>query len=223
MALLTIGSCLPIVSFVRTADRLRRDIAALVTTPHLLWVEYQAPQDVLNAFGFEPVRDLKLDIGAAPQLNPRIRSARFKETLLPATYRKIRWNFFRVHFHFLMANEVPGEYDYLMIACGPVQAGGPDRKPASGGRGDLRHRIGGDVRGGSGTGGRTGRLRRAVRQQHRQASSPGRKVSRQTGSTTAPGARSSRARCARVAMHRIASVKPNAAPAQTRGPMLNGI
>jgi len=25
-----------------------------------------------------------------------------------------------VHFHFLMANEVPGEYDYLMIACGPV-------------------------------------------------------------------------------------------------------
>ena len=120
VALLTIGSCLPIVSFVRTADRLRRDIAALVTTPRLLWVEYQAPQDVLNAFGFEPVRDLKLDIGAAPQRNPRIRSARFKETLLPSTYRKIRWNFFRVHFHFLMANELPGEYDYLMIACGPV-------------------------------------------------------------------------------------------------------
>ena len=120
VALLTIGSCLPIVSFVRTADRLRRDIAALVTTTRLLWVEYQAPQDVLNAFGFEPVRDLKLDIGAARQVNPRIRSARFKETLLPATYRKIRWNFFRVHFHFLMANEVLGEYDYLMIACGPV-------------------------------------------------------------------------------------------------------
>jgi hypothetical protein len=120
VALLTIGSCLPIVSFVRTADRLRRDIAALVTTNRLLWVEYQAPQDVLNAFGFEPVRDLKLDIGAARRLNPRIRSARFKETLLPATYRKIRWNFFRVHFHFLMANEVLGEYDYLMIACGPV-------------------------------------------------------------------------------------------------------
>jgi hypothetical protein len=121
VALLTIGSCLPIVSFVRTADRLRRDIAALVTTPRLLWVEYQAPQDVLNAFGFEPVRDLKLEIGAAPQLNPKIRSARFKETLLPANYRKIRWNFFRVHFHFLMANELPGEYDYLMIACGPVR------------------------------------------------------------------------------------------------------
>lgn len=120
VALLTIGSCLPIVGVVRTADRLRRDIATLVTTPRLLWVEYQAPQDVLNAFGFEPVRDLKLDLGGGRRLNPKIRSARFKETLLPATYRKVRWNFFRVHFHFLMANEVPGEYDYLMIACGPV-------------------------------------------------------------------------------------------------------
>jgi hypothetical protein len=120
VALLTIGSCLPIVGFVRTADRLRRDIVALVTSPRLLWVDYQAPQDALNAFGFEPVRDLKLEIGAARRLNPKIRSARFKETLLAATYRKIRWNFFRVHFHFLMANEVPGEYDYLMIACGPV-------------------------------------------------------------------------------------------------------
>jgi hypothetical protein len=120
LALLTIGSCLPIVGFVRTADRLRRDIARLVTARSLLWVEYQAPQDVLNAFGFEPVRDLRLDLGGQAPINPKIRSARFKETLLPSSYRKIRWNFFRMHFHFLMANEIPGEYDYLMIACGPV-------------------------------------------------------------------------------------------------------
>lgn len=120
VALLTIGSCLPIVGFVRTAEPLRRDIARLVTTDSLLWVEYQAPQDALNAFGFAPLRDLKLDIGAARARNPAVRSARFKETLSASTYRKIRWNFFRVHFHFLMANEIPGEYDYLMIACGPV-------------------------------------------------------------------------------------------------------
>jgi hypothetical protein len=120
VALLTIGSCLPIVGFVRTAERLRRRIAELATSGRILWVEYQAPQDVLNAFGFDPVRDLQLDLGDADRVNPKIRSARFKETLLPDTYRKMRWNFFRVHFHFLMANEVRGEYDYLMIACGPV-------------------------------------------------------------------------------------------------------
>src|SRR5437762_29891 len=131
VALLTIGSCLPVVGFVRTADRLRRHIARLATEASLLWVEYQAPQDVLNAFGFDPVRDLDLDLGGAPRINPIIRSARFKETILPSTYRRMRWNFFRVHFHFLMPNEIPGEYDYPMIVCGPVSLADRIADPAA--------------------------------------------------------------------------------------------
>ncbi|HEX6443007.1 MAG TPA: hypothetical protein VF007_12520 [Stellaceae bacterium] len=119
VVLLTIGSCLPVVGFVRTADKLRGHIARLATDPSILWVEYQAPQDVLCAFGFDPVRDLGLRLDGERQ-NPTIRSAKFKEIILPATYRKIRWNFFRMHFQFLMANEVLGEYDYPMIVCGPV-------------------------------------------------------------------------------------------------------
>ncbi len=131
LALLTIGSCLPVVGFVRTADRLRRHIARLATEASLLWVEYQAPQDVLNAFGFDPVRDLDLDLGGAARINPIIRSARFKETILPSTYRRMRWNFFRVHFHFLMPNEIPGEYDYPMIVCGPVSLADRIADPAA--------------------------------------------------------------------------------------------
>ena len=131
VALLTIGSCLPVVGFVRTADRLRRHIARLATENSLLWVEYQAPQDVLNAFGFDPVRDLDLDLGGAPRVNPTIRSARFKETILPSTYRKMRWNFFRMHFHFLMPNDIPGEYDYPMIVCGPTSLADRIADPAA--------------------------------------------------------------------------------------------
>src|SRR5437763_558787 len=126
-----IGSCLPVVGFVRTAGRLRRHIARLATEASLLWVEYQAPQDVLNAFGFDPVRDLDLDLGGAARINPIIRSARFKETILPSTYRRMRWNFFRVHFHFLMPNEIPGEYDYPMIVCGPVSLADRIADPAA--------------------------------------------------------------------------------------------
>jgi pimeloyl-ACP methyl ester carboxylesterase len=131
LALLMIGSCLPVVGFVRTADRLRRHIARLATEPSIQWVEYQAPQDVLNAFGFDPVRDLDLDLGGAVRVNPDIRSARFKETILPSTYRKMRWNFFRMHFHFLMPNDIPGEYDYPMIVCGPVSLADRIAEPAA--------------------------------------------------------------------------------------------
>lgn len=120
LALLTIGAELPIVGYMHKAESLRQAIVRLATCPTLLWVEYQAPQDVLNAFRFEPVRDLSLDLGGKPQTNPLIRSPRFAETMLPETYRKMKWKFLRVHFQFLMPVDIPGEYDYPMIACGPV-------------------------------------------------------------------------------------------------------
>lgn len=120
LALLTIGAELPIVGFMPKAVGPRQAITDLTSSRSLLWVEYQAPQDVLNAFRFEPVRDLGLDLGGKPQTNPHIRSPRFGETMLPENYRKMKWKFLRIHFQFLMPVDIPGEYDYPMIACGPV-------------------------------------------------------------------------------------------------------
>jgi hypothetical protein len=45
--------------------------------------------------------------------------------------------FFRVHFQFVMANEVPHAYDFFMIVCGPVPLPSAWR---AGGRTDGRHR-----------------------------------------------------------------------------------
>jgi len=129
LALLTIGARVPISALWSGARRLRAAIVQVATEPSLLWVEYQAPQDPFHAFRFDPVRDLQLDLGARPRINPVIRSARFKQTLLPRTYRRLRLQFFRLHFQFLMANERPGECDYLMIACGPVSLADRIRDP----------------------------------------------------------------------------------------------
>ena len=129
LALLTIGARVPISASWSSAQRLRGAIIRVATEPSLLWVEYQAPQDPFHAFRFDPVRDLQLDLGAHARINPVIRSARFKQTLLPDTYRRLRFQFFRLHFQFLMANERPGECDYLMIACGPVALADRIRDP----------------------------------------------------------------------------------------------
>ena len=129
LALLTIGARVPISALWSSAQRLRGAIARVATEASLLWVEYQAPQDPFHAFRFDPVRDLQLDLGACARVNPVIRSARFKQTLRPRTYRRLRLQFFRLHFQFLMANERPGECDYLMIACGPVSLADRIRDP----------------------------------------------------------------------------------------------
>lgn len=120
VSLLTMGSCLPLVAVNPRAKRCREDIARIIGAPDVLWVEYQAPQDWLNFAGFNPVTDLGLRLEPAACYNPVIRSPKFREILSPKTYQSILFKPFRMHFQFLMANDNPGEFDYIMMVVGPV-------------------------------------------------------------------------------------------------------
>ena len=57
---------------------------------------------------------------AALRRNPTIVPVRFRDIIMPEHYNLFRWQFFRVHFQFVMANERPHAYDFFMIVCGPV-------------------------------------------------------------------------------------------------------
>jgi hypothetical protein len=120
VALLTMGSCLPLVAVNALAKSCREGILRIVRAEHVLWVEYQAPQDWLNFAGFHPVRDLRLAVPPEATFNPVIRSPRFKEIVTPKTYESLRFKPFRMHFQFLMANDLEGEFDYIMMIVGPV-------------------------------------------------------------------------------------------------------
>jgi hypothetical protein len=39
----------------------------------------------------------------------------------PASFRRHRWNFMRLHYQFLMGNDQRSVYDYCMITCGPLE------------------------------------------------------------------------------------------------------
>jgi hypothetical protein len=45
---------------------------------------------------------------------------RFRDMLSEQLYRRIRWNFFRLHYQFIMANDQRAPYDYFMLVGGPV-------------------------------------------------------------------------------------------------------
>ena len=40
--------------------------------------------------------------------------------LAPEFYGKLRWNLFRMHYQFIMANDMRAPYEYFMLVCGPV-------------------------------------------------------------------------------------------------------
>lgn len=119
VALVTLGSGLPLVALQPRAVRLRAEIARLVTSRRIVWADYQAPQDWMNFPGFNPVEHLALDLGGQAPTNPLVRSAKFREIISPETYRKVRWRPFRMHFQFLIANDQRGDYDFFAMTLGP--------------------------------------------------------------------------------------------------------
>ena len=120
LGLVTLGSGLPLVAVQQRGRRLRTELASLVTCRRIVWVDYGAPQDWMNFPGFNPSRDL--DLGLPPGAvvaNPIIRSARFRDISSPETYTRVRFRPFRMHFQFLMANDLPGAYDFFDMTLGP--------------------------------------------------------------------------------------------------------
>ncbi|KMO34350.1 hypothetical protein VQ02_19295 [Methylobacterium variabile] len=118
LSLLTLGAGLPLVTINPRARRVRAEVMSLVESDRLVWADYQAPQDWMNFPGFNPAHDLG-EVPKGPVRNPLIRSTRFRELIDPVVYRRISFRPFRMHFQFLMANDLPGEYDYFALTLGP--------------------------------------------------------------------------------------------------------
>jgi hypothetical protein len=119
VVLLTIGGNLPIVGFHAAATDFRDHLRRLATEPSIDWIDCQSRKDVMNFHPFDPIVGHGIDVGAARR-NPTIVGVRFRDIIKPEHYNRFRWQFFRVHFQFVMANERPHFYDFFMIVCGPV-------------------------------------------------------------------------------------------------------
>jgi pimeloyl-ACP methyl ester carboxylesterase len=119
IVLLTIGGNFPIVGFHAASGEFRGHLRQLATEPSIDWIDCQARKDVMNFYQFDPISSHGIAAGA-DRRNPVIVPVRFRDIVKPEHYDSFRWQFFRVHFQFVMANERPDAYDFFMIVCGPV-------------------------------------------------------------------------------------------------------
>jgi hypothetical protein len=121
VALLTLGQWIPLLTSLPSAHGFRAELDRLARDPALDWVDFTAPPDgccfaLTNPFtaaGLPPAR----------ANHPRLLSPRFAAMFSPAAYAEIKRDRFRLHFQYLMASELPGDYDYTAITAGPVTLG----------------------------------------------------------------------------------------------------
>ena len=118
LAFSSLGQVVPMMSFLPDAGRLCGDLAYLSTADNFTWIDVTAPGDGCAFALCDPVA--ASGVSPADQKWPLIISAAFTQSLEPATWKALRWRFFRLHFQYLCALDRPKDYDYFQITAGPM-------------------------------------------------------------------------------------------------------
>ena len=119
LVLLTLGSIAPGAALHPHAVRLRAIAARLATEPSVLWVDCQSRADIMNFWDFDPVAGIGARADGV-RCNPWTWMLRFRDMLSPQFFRRLRFDFFRLHYQFIMANDRRARYDYFMLLTGPI-------------------------------------------------------------------------------------------------------
>lgn len=133
LALLTVGATELLVALHPAAGWFRDRVRRLALEPTLFWAEVYGPWDSINFPNRDPVAELKLEV-PADRPNPTFRRAYLTKMLRQKTIDDLKRGFavFRVHFQFIMSNEVQGPFDYFSLVCGPWRVRTQFRRTAKG-------------------------------------------------------------------------------------------
>ena len=119
VVLLTLGSVMGALALHPAAERMRREIRRVALEPSVPWVDCQAYEDMMNFWDYDPVAGGGVEVGAA-RCNPYVWIVPVEQMLTTETYRRMRWNYWRRHYQYIMANDLPSSYDYFRFICGPT-------------------------------------------------------------------------------------------------------
>lgn len=117
LCLLTIGATIPKLALHPRGEWLRAKARRIAAEPSLAWAEYQARDDVISFYRFDPVKLCRISDGGE---RPLIRRVQIHDMLGKAAARRMLFRFMRLHYQFVMANEQRTTYDYFMLMCGPA-------------------------------------------------------------------------------------------------------
>ena len=128
VCLLTVGSTIPKFLLHPAGERFLSHVKALANEDSIVWAEYHARSDAISFYKFDPVT-LSRFRGDPRCGRPLLRKVRMQDMLTRRSYWRKRLRFMRLHYQFLMANELRSTYDFFMMVCGPIPFGRAVRAP----------------------------------------------------------------------------------------------
>jgi pimeloyl-ACP methyl ester carboxylesterase len=120
LCILTVGATIPKFSLHPKGGKIRHATQTVADATSIHWAEYQARDDAISFYRFDPVT-LKRVSRDRSDGRPNIRRVQIHSMMDPASFKRHRFNFMRMHYQFLMGNDQRSPYDYCMIISGPLE------------------------------------------------------------------------------------------------------
>ncbi|MYZ47925.1 hypothetical protein [Propylenella binzhouense] len=121
LAVLTLGTTVSMLSLMPEAERFRREVRELASSD-VPWLDFSAPTDGACYAMVDPVRifDPSFVRPDGREAWPKLLNMRMAEIIEAKTYARIKRDWARMHFQYLMAGDRRGEYDFFAITAGPL-------------------------------------------------------------------------------------------------------
>jgi hypothetical protein len=111
--LVTLGQCVPLQSGMPQAKLLHQHLALLQSQHAVQWADFLARADSLAFYSDRKLLDANISF-------PEMKIVRFFHLFHPKAYSLIKRNKLRIHFQYLMATELIGNYDYFTMTAGSL-------------------------------------------------------------------------------------------------------
>lgn len=120
LSFLTLGQSIPLLGVLPHATAFRQELQELGRAEHLHWIDFSAPPDGCCFALADPLRACGVEVQERLPDRPKLLSPRFAQMFDKAAYAQIRRDKFRVHFQYLMASDLPTDYDYFAMTAGDM-------------------------------------------------------------------------------------------------------
>ncbi|MGD9970983.1 MAG: hypothetical protein AB7S65_11075 [Sulfuricurvum sp.] len=114
-SMITLGECIPLMSFQPQAEGYRQELASIAQNDRIVWHDYTSPIDgacfpLHNFYKSVGIGDVHHQISF---LSPR-----FHLLFDKIKYKKLRRDWYKTHFLYIMSTDRLGNYDYFAITAG---------------------------------------------------------------------------------------------------------
>jgi len=119
LVLFNLGTALPATTFYGPTERFRQALTRILLDRRIAFIESAATLDILGGSEGDYSISYKLDLPPGARRRPVLVKLDFRKVMSPEALKAIRWDFFRLHFQYLMASETGQGFDYFALMCGP--------------------------------------------------------------------------------------------------------